>query len=212
MSSTPPEGSIGRTVEWMRDNQDTVWRRIGTAITLGIFLIVLSVLYLPSDLLFQNSDFENGSLLNWQVEEKAFLNQPTFGDNSYYSNRGSAHLVGNFYVGSYENRTNSYLPKGGVRGDEPVGRLTSMIFRIRGDKISFLIGGGDDSPREAVMLEVEGEVKLTARGRAIYIGGERMDRVTWDVSHWKGANARIVIEDRSSGSWGHVSADDFRYR
>jgi hypothetical protein len=201
-----------RAAARVRADREAAWKAVGVAMTLGLFLAVLSALYLPGDLLFPNSDFENGNLLNWRPEEKAFLFQPTFGDNSYYRNRGSSHLVGNYYVGSYERRPSAYHPKGTAQGDEPTGRLVSVTFRIRRNRISFLIGGGDDTAHEAVTLEVEGQPVLTERGRAIYVNGERMNRVTWDVSRWKGAVARIVIEDSSAGPWGHVSADDFRYR
>ncbi|HYO75091.1 MAG TPA: hypothetical protein VE010_01405, partial [Thermoanaerobaculia bacterium] len=39
---------------------------------------------------------------------------------------------------------------------------------------------------------------------------ELMRRVSWDVSPFDGANARIRIVDASSGGWGHINADDFR--
>ena len=192
--------------------RETAWKLFGVAITLGVFFGILSWFYLPKDLLFPNSDFESGNLLNWTIEERAFKNQPTFGDNSYYRDHGSAHPVGNYYIGTRENRPTPYLPKGGIQGDEPIGRLVSIPFLIRRDHLSFLIGGGDDSPREVVMLEVGEQIVLVAQGKAIYFNGERMSRVTWDVSRWKGTKAKIIIEDNSSGKWGHINADDFRFR
>ena len=38
-----------------------------------------------------------------------------------------------------------------------------------------------------------------------------MERVSWDVSAFRGNTARISIEDKGSGSWGHINVDDVRF-
>ncbi|HTL71293.1 MAG TPA: hypothetical protein VL404_08395, partial [Candidatus Eisenbacteria bacterium] len=184
--------ALRRGLRRLAEDREAAWRLVGIGVTLAIFFGLLSAFYLPDDLLFPNSDFENGSLQNWIPAEKAFLNQPTFGDNSYYRNRGSSHLVGNYYAASFENRPTEYQAKGSAQGEEPVGRLVSVPFKIRRRHITFLLGGGDDSQREVVMLLVDGRVMLVAKGQGIYTGGERMIRVDWDVSRWKGADAQII--------------------
>ena len=33
--------------------------------------------------------------------------------------------------------------------------------------------------------------------------------VSWDLSKWKGSEARIRIVDQATGGWGHIMADHF---
>ena len=161
--------------------------------------------------LFPNSNFEKGILESWMEEGVAFHDQPTFGDNTYYRGRGVSNFRGNYWIGTYENRHSSKDPKGEIQGDAPVGKLTSIPFIIERDRICFLIGGGNNSAAAGVTLEVEGKRVLFEPGRGSLIDSERMSRVTWDVSRWKGKKARIVIEDNSGEGWVHINVDDFRY-
>lgn len=59
----------------------------------------------------------------------------------------------------------------------------------------------------SVELIVEGNSTLTASGR----NNITMERVSWDVSPYKGKTARIEVIDNSSESWGYVSFDDVRF-
>ena len=45
---------------------------------------------------------------------------------------------------------------------------------------------------------------IVARGYCI----ENMVRVSFDISHLRATKARILIEDRASGNWGHINVDD----
>jgi hypothetical protein len=94
-----------------------------------------------------------------------------------------------------------------VQGDGPQGTLTSDSFTITSPRISFLVGGGCDINTERVELLVNGNVVLRATGKCT----ETMERLTWDVSAYRGRSAQIRLIDASSGGWGHINFDDVRF-
>lgn len=160
-------------------------------------------------LLFLNSDFELGDLTNWVASGEAFAAQPTKGDNPTARYRGQpSNHQGNFWIGTYEKYQGAegQVP-GQIQGDGPTGTLTSIPFEITGDRISFLIGGGRHPDSVYVALVVNGEEVYRETGN----NHESMKRHIWDVAPYRGKEAVIVISDQSSGGWGHINADDFRY-
>jgi hypothetical protein len=172
--------------------------------------------------------FETGNLNGWSATGTAFRYQPTFGDNSYHrpvyeygiaasrstGDPQSSRLVGRYYIGTYEKRPRDHdksyqrpskeFPLGSVQGDEPTGTLTSDPFLIRGDSISFLVGGGCNHLNVYVELLVDGFPSLRATGKC----NERMDKVEWDVSDFKTRAGQIRVVDQSSEKWGHIVRAD----
>ena len=87
-------------------------------------------------------DFETG-IHGWEKTGSTFNNQPTYGDNPTARRRGQpANQEGDWWIGGYENRACKGVPGGLVQGDGPQGTLTSPYFKITGEQISFMIGGG----------------------------------------------------------------------
>lgn len=161
-------------------------------------------------LLFANSDFEMGNLTNWTAKGNAFDFQPTKGDNPIARGRRghSSKHQGQFWIGTFEKyQGQAKQSPGGRQGDRPKGTLTSIPFKITGDKIAFLVGGGESKGREMVSLLVDGKPVLNAIGER----HETLKPVVWDVSSYKGKNARILIKDLHTGGWGHINADNFHY-
>ena len=162
-------------------------------------------------LLFENSDFESGTLKNWTTTGDAFSRQPTMGENPYHRGRGKyANIQGEYWIGSYEKFTGKPGEKPGtIQGDQPTGTLQSVPFVIGGDLIAFLIGGGQIPGQEYVALEVDGEEVRWATGRY----DETMELIFWYVREWKGQTARIVVKDLVAipESWGHINVDFFHY-
>ena len=196
---------------------DRVYRMIRWILYLSVLLALLLDIYSlfvvrGPDLLFENSDFEKGTLLHWTAQGTAFLNQPTEGDNAGVRGRGSVAPYDHYWIGTYENHpAGGRTPAGAAQGDGPVGTLTSIPFTIAGDAITFMMGAGNDSDGTGVALEVDGVRVRFERGRGIYPDSEVMARVTWDVRAWRGKKGQIVIIDNASTHWGHLNADDFRY-
>ena len=173
-------------------------------ILLFIFLVPGFVFGAESQLLFENSDFERGSLLNWEAEGAAFEVQPVKGDNIAVRGSGPSQHRGEYWIGTYEKYNDAHGKPGDVRGDTDVGKLTSAEFKVEKPYINFLIGGGS-SADTAVWLKVEGKDHLLSAGS----DAEAMRPVSVDVSEFMGKHAQIVIVDNVSGGWGHVNADDF---
>ena len=78
----------------------------------------------------------------WIRTGTVFNNQPTYGDNPTVRTRGPANQQGDWWIGGYEHRPSDDTPAGQAQGDAPQGNLTSPYFKIKGNSISFLLGGG----------------------------------------------------------------------
>jgi hypothetical protein len=168
-------------------------------------------------LLFENSDFEKGTLENWQASGNAFRYQPTKDDN--LSARGvsiPSNHQGQYWIGTYEKYQGGKgeIP-GTIQGDMPFGEMISTPFIIKEKKIAFLVGGSKWETlccglRTYVALEVEGENVLKAAGQ----NTEMMDLQVWNVAEWLGKTARIVINDQFAEKklhFKHLNVDYFHY-
>ena len=94
---------------------------------------------------------------------RAFIYQPTFGDNPVARGRESAQQQGHWWIGGAEKRSNESDPAGKQHpggADPPNGTLTSPCFRIVGKNISFLIGGGCAVSEIRAELIVNNQVRL----------------------------------------------------
>ncbi len=173
-----------------------------------VLLVILAVsgfvFGVETQLLFENSDFESGSLLNWEAVGAAFDIQPVKGDNTAVRGVGSSQLQGEYWIGTFEGYNDEHGKPGDIRGDYYVGKLTSAEFKVEKPYINFLNGGGS-SADTAVMIMVEGENYFVSYGK----NAVAMQQVSADVSEFLGKHARIVIVDNASGGWGHVTADNF---
>lgn len=166
------------------------------------------------DSVILNPDFETGDLKGWTKTGNAFDNQPTFGDNPKARNREGSNHQGNWWIGGFEKYQGRPGQKpGDIQSDKPTGTLTSSSFTLRGDQISFLLGGGnhpwvepDGTGSTCVNLLVNGRFVRTATGS----NDETMKRYLWDVSKLKGKTVVVQLVDKNSGGWGHINFDDLR--
>ena len=177
-------------------------------------------------------DFETGDLTGWIATGDAFRYQPTYGDNSKFrpvydgygseathpkGNPQTSHLVGNYYIGTFEkrpgNRSDGFQTPspeygmGSTQGDEPTGTLTSEPFLCLGERISFRIGGGCNHLTAYVELLLDGYPSLRATGKC----NEGMEQVHWDVSTFIGRSCQIRIVDNGSKQWDHINVDQFDF-
>lgn len=168
------------------------------------FLLALPVS--ANDLLFENADFESGTLEGWTAEGDAFSRQPTRGDNPQARNREGSNHAGDYWIGTYENYDGKSGKKGATRGDGPTGTLTSPEFKVTQPHITFLIGGGHLPSQAGVKIVSAGKEKLLSSG----VDSETMVRKSSDVSKFLGKRAKLVVFDHATGGWGHINVDDFR--
>lgn len=175
-------------------------------ITAVLTLAALTALSAMADeLLFENSDFEKGTLANWTAAGEAFKAQPTKGDNPAARHREPSRHQGDYWIGTYENFNGKEGKPGAIQGDGLTGTLTSAEFTIRHRYITFRIGAGHLPGQTGVKLICEGKEQLLGTG----FDSESMSRVSFDAGEFKGKAARLVIFDHATGGWGHINVDDF---
>jgi fructan beta-fructosidase len=88
-----------------------------------------------------------------------------------------------------------------IDGDAPRGFLTSPSFTIDRSYLAFSIGGGDFERHCCMNLLVDGKIVRSATGR----NSDRLTPASWDVSSFRGKEAKIEIVDQASGQWGHLN-------
>ena len=141
------------------------------------------------------ADFENAQYLPWKSQGSAFGDEPAKGQ-----------LPGQMHIEGFEG---TRFVSSFNRGDRAKGKLTSPEFKIERKYLTFLIGGGGWKDQTALNLAVDRKIVRTATGTNIRQGGsERLRRVFWDVSEFRGRSATLAIVDDHDGEWGHINVDD----
>ena len=107
-----------------------------------------------------------------------------------------------------QQEVSGFLGKGLVNtfdpdGDRLTGTLTSPQFKLNGNYLRFLIGGGSHSGSTCINLLLDGEVVRTATGN----NDEMLLPHTWDVTEYRGKTVRIRIVDEATMAWGHINVD-----
>ncbi len=144
-------------------------------------------------------DFETGDLQGWSITEGAF--GLVVCDRATFRNTGEIYnKQGTYYLCSLE------TPEYGS-GDPYTGVVRSPTFVLADPFVSFLVGGGAGEGVYMALCLAEGDaVVRQARGRDT----ETMDRHIWDVREFVGRRVYLLMVDRATGGWGHVTFDDFR--
>jgi putative membrane-bound dehydrogenase-like protein len=152
-----------------------------------------------------NLDFESGDLSDWTATGTAFDGQPVQQDT-----------IGQRWSGQVSNKQGRYFVGGFElsRSDAAQGTLTSRMFKVSQPFASFLIGGGRTSATRVDIVAqsdaddaAELEVIATASGDQ----REQMQRVVIDLRKHQGRQIAVRLVDESSGGWGHLNFDDFRF-
>ncbi len=188
-----------------------LYKSISLAV-LGMFAFaIIETLVLPRfNCLFPNSDFEAGTLENWTARGEAFRRQPISEDAPARRKNTSTDFQGRFWVGSYDALVGG-PGESTAQGDGATGSLQSTDFVINRSKITFLLGAGDGTKATRVSLLIAGREARTIYGTGHLSDSEKMHRVVWDVSEFRGMKAKILVVDEAVDGWGHINVDDFRY-
>lgn len=91
-------------------------------------------------------------------------------------------------------------------GDNAIGTLTSPMFKIDRNYITFLIGAAGQPRITYMSLTVDGNVVRRATGMRKKLS-EALAWESWDVSDLIGKTAQIQIVDGGGGPWAHISVD-----
>jgi sucrose-6-phosphate hydrolase SacC (GH32 family) len=143
--------------------------------------------YHPSgEMLF---DFEKG-MDEWKMEGDAFVDCPT--------------------VEAESNGKEGYRC---IKSSGPgKGKITSPEFSISKNFINFMVGGGYYPGEECVNLLIDGKIVRTQTGNS---GNAHLTWTGWDVTEFRGKEARIEIVDniagRGIGEKGYIFCDDIMF-
>ncbi len=162
------------------------------------------------ELLFPNSDFEDGALENWTATGDDFLFQLKPKDSlKFIPYKAPKPLV---YQGLYRIKACNRPEE--TEGSRSFGTLTSIPFTIRKNAIGFLISGGSSLVGEAVARQ---SVALAVNGKIVREetrkNEEAMELRVWNVRRWLGKEAQIVITAEYSRLlyWPCLNVDWFHY-
>lgn len=154
-----------------------------------------------------NLDFETGDLSGWTATGDAFQGQPVEKDTIGRRWSGQvSNKQGRYFIGGYELS----------RSDAAQGTLTSEWFKVTHPYASFLIAGGSDANTRVDVVMATGspnaarpaeQTIASARGNQ----REQMRRVVVDLRSHQGRRIAVRLVDASSGGWGHLNFDDFRF-
>ena len=145
---------------------------------------------------------------NWTLKGTAFNNQPTYGNNTLSrQGRSWSKHKGDWWIGTFENRSSPSAPFGGQQGDGPQGSMTSPSFQITGKLLTFLIGAGC---RGHTVRNIRAELIIAGK----VVGeetpkecDEAMREKSWNVTGYAGKNAQLRLVDHYSGHFGHINFD-----
>jgi len=147
-------------------------------------------------------------LSNWTLNGTAFNNQPAYGNNTLARpEKVWSNHKGDWWIGTFENRSSPSEPFGRHQGDGPQGSLTSPSFQITGKFLTFLIGSGCKGytgPNIRAELIIDGEV---VRKETPMACNEAMKEGSWNVTRYAGKDAQLRLVDHFSGHFGHVNFD-----
>lgn len=136
-------------------------------------------------------DFEN--LDGWVVRGD-FADLPTWSTRVNFGLR-----AGEGFLGTCEDGAGGF-------DDRFTGTIESPLFITTKPTIRLLVGGGSLPGVSVELLDQNGKVIFTERGR----DRERMDERTWDVRRFIGKAIQIRITDRETGGWGHINVARIR--
>lgn len=179
------------------------YKSICGCIRTGSFLLVLAWIIFNSQELYAQEitppsftlDFEEGTLEGWQSSGRAFVNQPTYWDQSLTRYRGDESPMQGYYWVST-----------GTQGNLLTGILTSNRFMIPEGTLRFLISGSSEFETRVeldILDRIEGSIRVE------YATGydEEVEIVEWDLSPYAGEFGQLRIIDESAT--GSVNVDDF---
>jgi uncharacterized protein (DUF608 family) len=171
-----------------------------TMVTVIIFAVL--VLISPSILAQDNTistkfDFETGDMQGWHVTEGKF-GKIVCDRELFFTVSEKYNKQGQYYISTLEN-------KDGNADDGFTGIIESPKFLLRKPRISFLVGGGSHKNTYVALCEADGKEIFKANGN----NTELMKRIGWNAKSYIGKKIFLRIVDKNTGSWGHITFDDF---
>lgn len=146
-------------------------------------------------------DFESGELAPWKIATGQFGHVIGSRDR-FFHNRGEYNKQGRFYLTTLE--ASAQAAKG---QDAQMGVIVSPLFVAERGVMTFRVGGGAGPNVFLALCRADGRQVQFARG----INDQTMQQRQWDLTPYAGQKMFIKVVDRSTGGWGHITADDFQF-
>ncbi len=143
-------------------------------------------------------DFETGDTQGWQVVEGLFCK--LLGDRKLEFHQDTPYTKQGIYYLTTLEQSDSDQPD-----DSQSGVVESPVFVLTGTKASMRVGGGNHEATYVALCTEDGTEVLYARGQ----NSQTMYPVDWDVEPWIDQKVFLRLVDKESGSWGHITFDDF---
>ena len=146
-----------------------------------------------------NFGFEDGTLKDWLPEGNSFSGQPVRDDLIAKRNGpgGTSAHHGNYWIGGYE-----------IVGDDGMGTLASVPFKVTHPWASFLVAGGN---WPATRVELIDQATQKAFFKVSGEESEHLRPVVVDLKEYIGKEIFIRLVDQQKGHWGHINFDDFQF-
>ena len=146
-------------------------------------------------------DFESGKLAPWKIIEGEF-GQIIGSRDQFFHGKGEYNKQGKYYLTTLEISGNT------KRGTpEYTGVIISPLFVPKAGVMTFQVGGGKGAQTYIALCTEDGKEVKTAHGS----NKQEMRRVSWDIAPHGGKTVFLKIVDKSTASWGHITADNFQF-
>jgi fructan beta-fructosidase len=176
--------ALNSIVHFLRSHPD---RRLGLPLLAALTVLGTAMARGADDVVI--GDFSGTSYAPWKATGDAF---PAPADAALQQKLGIENWGGSNVATSKPDENDSHT-----------GTLTSPTFTIQRRYISFLISGGMWQHDTCLNLLIDGVVMKSATGD----NSDFMQAASWDVSAFRGEQARVQIldDDTGPGGWGHIN-------
>jgi len=144
-------------------------------------------------------DFESGDLQGWEVMEGRFDKLICDRDVFHNAPAEKYNKQGRYFLSTLERSD-------GRPDDALTGVIESPVFVLTDPAISFWVGGGAHPDTYVALCTEDGQEIFKAHGQ----NTEVMRKIEWDAADMMDRKVFLCIVDRNTGSWGHITFDDFR--
>ncbi|MCR9198839.1 MAG: arylsulfatase [Planctomycetaceae bacterium] len=146
-------------------------------------------------------DFESGQLAPWKIAAGQFGHLIGRRDR-FFHNRGEYNKQGKFYLTTLEPSADAKKGQ-----DAQTGVIISPLFVPEPGRMTFRVGGGNGPDVYVALCRADGRQVQSTQG----VRDQVMQEREWDLTPYTGQKLFIKVVDKSTGGWGHITADDFQF-
>jgi hypothetical protein len=148
------------------------------------------------------------SIIDSEGSAGAFYRQPVVGDQADAVDGTPSGMSGNAYIATHYERYMPPVTPGAYNDYTKIGALQSSTFRIRRDRMTVKVAGGDNRRLEFVALinADDGRLLFSETGTGDHVLTDRV----WDLSDIQGLDVYLLIADMGVASMDCIDVDAAR--